>query len=80
MASDHPETSRAVPFATREVNATVVAVLPEFQQAQLRSADGRMYALTDTTPVRWNAVREGQQVHCTVTLRLPRVVRAEVVA
>lgn len=71
---------RAPAVETREVSATVVAVLPEFRQAQIRSADGHLYALTDTTPVRWTAVQEGQRMQCTVTLRLPRVVRAEILA
>lgn len=62
------------------MSATVVAVIPEFRQAQIRSTDGSLFALTDTTPVRWDRVHEGQQVHCTVTVRLPRVVRAEVLA
>lgn len=66
---------------TREIRATVVALLPEFQQVQLRSADGHMFALTEhTRGVKLEALREGQQVECTVTLRLPRVLRAQVVA
>lgn len=63
---------------TQEVETTVVAVLPEFQQAELRSADGHSYALTERTPgIRLSSLRVGQQFRCTVTTRLPRVVRAE---
>lgn len=66
---------------TREVRATVVALLPEFQQVQLRSADGHLFALTEhTSGVRWTSLHEGQQVQCTVTLRQPRVLRAQLVA
>lgn len=80
MAHDHLQRMHRTSAETREVSATVIAVLPEFRQAQIRSSDGHIYALTDTTPVRWTAVHEGQRVQCTVTLRLPRVVRAEVLA
>jgi hypothetical protein len=63
---------------TREVDTEVVAVLPEFNQAELRSADGFRYALTEQTPgIRLSNVREGQHFRCVVTLRYPRVLRAE---
>jgi hypothetical protein len=78
--AEHPDHAEPRRDETRDVRATVVAVIPEFRQAQIRAADGFLYALTETTPVRWNAVHEGQQIDCTVTIRLPRVVRAAVVA
>jgi hypothetical protein len=65
---------------TREVETRVVAILPEYHQAQLRSTDGFLYALTERTPgVRLSSLREGQRIRCTVTLRLPRVLRAQIV-
>lgn len=66
---------------TRQVDATVVALVPEYHQAQIRSKDGYLYAITESTPgIRLTALREGQKVRCTVTTRLHRVLRAEVLA
>jgi hypothetical protein len=65
---------------TREVTATVIAVIPEFHQAALRDDAGWLYALTEKTPrVRLADVREGQRYHCTVTVRLPRIFRATLI-
>lgn len=66
---------------TRQVDATVVAVIPEFHQVRVRDGEGHLYAITSrTSGVDLLSLREGQIVRCVVTLKLPRVVRAEVVA
>jgi hypothetical protein len=65
----------------REVDATVVALVPEFHQAKIRSGDGHLYAITKMTRgVQLESLREGQHVRCLVTVRLPRVLTAEVIA
>ena len=65
---------------TRQVDATVVAVIPEFHQAKIRDGEGRLYAITSmTSGVDLLSLREGQIVRCTVTIKLPRVLNAEVV-
>lgn len=66
---------------TREVDTTVVAVIPEYHQAELTTADGFRYALTERTPgVRLSSIREGQHFRCIVTVRYPRVLRAELLS
>ncbi len=66
---------------TRQVDAAVVAVIPEFHQAKVRDDDGHLYAITlKTGGVDLLSLREGQIVRCVVTVKLPRVLRAEVVA
>lgn len=63
---------------TVELDVTVVALLPEFRQAKAQSAEGYLVAITDATKgVHLATLREGQRLRCTVTRRLPRVVRAE---
>lgn len=66
---------------TRQVDAIVVAVIPEFHQAKVRDRDGYLYAITRrTSGVDVLLLREGKIVRCTVTLKLSRVLRAEVVS
>lgn len=66
---------------TRQVDATVVAVIPEFHQAKVRDGNGHLYAITPRTcGVDLLSLREGQVVRCTVTLKLPRVLSAEVIS
>lgn len=65
---------------TRQVDATVVAVIPEFHHVKIRDREGHLYAITAmTSGVDLLSLREGQIVRCTVTLKLPRVLSAEVV-
>jgi hypothetical protein len=62
----------------REVVATVIAVIPEFNQAEIGTQDGYRYALTEHTPgIRLCDVRAGQRYRCTVTTRWARVLQAE---
>jgi hypothetical protein len=64
---------------TREVDAVVFALVPEYHQVKVRDPEGRVYALTPKTEgVRLADLREGQRVVCTVTRRLPRVLRATI--
>lgn len=71
---------RPEPVETREVDTRVVAVLPEFKQAELVATDGHRYALTEHTPgIRVGSLREGQQFRCVVTVRSPRVLQAVLV-
>jgi hypothetical protein len=62
---------------TRSVETVVVALIPEYHQVKVRDRDGHVYALTrKTAGVRLGDLHEGQQVLCTVTRRLPRVLSA----
>lgn len=64
---------------TREVDAVVFALVPEYHQVKVRDPEGHVYALTPKTEgVRLADLREGQRVVCTVTRRLPRVLRATI--
>jgi hypothetical protein len=64
---------------TREIEAVVFALVPEYHQVKVRDPEGRVYALTAKTEgVRLADLREGQRVVCTVTRRLPRVLRATI--
>lgn len=60
---------------TRQVEATVVAVIPEYHQAKLRADDGNTYAVTSRTKgVTFGALRKGQHLRLLVTLsHLPKV-------
>jgi hypothetical protein len=73
------DTSQSV--ETHDVMTTVIALVPEFHQAKVRTADGHLYAITERTPgIRLQSLREGQHVRCTVSRRLPRVLAAELIA
>ena len=66
---------------TRSVEAVVVAIIPEFHQAKVRDSAGHLYALTRrTNGFTLESLQEGQRVRCTVTCRLPRVLRIELIA
>ena len=59
----------------RTVKATVVAVLSDYRQVRVRTADGHQYAITEKTQgVDWNSLHEGQRIECTVTTFLLPVV------
>ena len=62
----------------RTVEATVFAVLLDFRQVRVKTADGYQYAIAENTPgVDWQELREGQRVVCTVTTSLlPMVLQA----
>ena len=62
----------------RTVEATVFAVLSDFRQVRVKTADGYQYAITENTPgVNWAGLYEGQRLECTVTTTLlPRVLHA----
>jgi hypothetical protein len=62
----------------RTVKATVFAVLSDFRQVRVKTADGYQYAITENTPgVDWAGLHEGQRLECTVTTSLlPTVLHA----
>jgi len=62
----------------RTVEATVFAVLSDFRQVRVKTANGYQYAITENTPaVDWAGLHEGQRIVCTVTTSLlPTVLRA----
>lgn len=66
---------------TREIDGTVVALVPAYHQAKVKDGEGHLYAITEQTAgLKPQFLRMGQKVRCTVTLRFPRVIRAELVA
>jgi hypothetical protein len=63
------------------IEATVVAVIPEYKQALARAVDGRQYAVTErASGVPWRELREGQRIVCLVTKRLALVRRVDIPA
>ena len=63
---------------TLAVEAVVFALIPEYEQVKVRDAGGHIYSLTPMTHgIDLRALQMGQRVVCTVTRRLPRVLRAE---
>lgn len=59
------------------VEGTVLVVILEFHQAQLRTSDGHMFAITRrTVGLDYAELRDGDRVRCEVTRALPRVLRA----
>lgn len=59
----------------RAVQATVFAVLPDFGQVRVKTADGHQYVITEKTPgIDWRTLSEGQRIECTVTTFLLPVV------
>lgn len=64
----------------RDVLATVIAVIPEIMQAKVMTKNGFRYSITRRTPgVDVAKLCEGQQLMCTVTMRLPRLLYARMV-
>ena len=64
---------------TRDVSAVVFAVVPEYHQVKVRDPDGHVYSLTRKTEgIQLSDLHEGQRIVCTVTRRLPRVLRATI--
>lgn len=65
---------------TRQVEAVVFALIPEFGQVLVRDAAGHRYALTSRTRgVDLAALENGQRLLCKVTHLLPRVLSAEAI-
>lgn len=65
---------------TRQVEATVIALVPEYHQVKVRDAGGHIYALTRKTDgIDLGSLHEGQRIVCTVTRKLPRVLTATTV-
>ena len=61
------------------VEAVVIAVIPELQQAKVATKDGYQYLVTIRTPgVNVLELVEGQTLLCNVTQRLPRLLSARV--
>ena len=59
------------------VDGVVVAVIPEYRQALVRTADGGHLSITrHTVGLNYADLREGQCVRCVVTKVLPRVLQA----
>ena len=54
---------RGYDAAMPSVDAIVTALIPEFELAYARDAEGCQYAITpDTTGTRWRELHEGQRV------------------
>ena len=65
----------------RQVEATVLALVPEYHLVKVRSQDGHQYSLTrHTRGVNLADLHEGQKLLCTVTRRLPRVLTTQILA
>ena len=63
------------------VEATVFALIPEFELVMLRTADDFQLALTlETAGIDLSKLRKGQRVRCTVTQRLHRVLSAVILS
>ena len=61
------------------VEALVIAVIPEYHQTVTRAPDGRQYTVTDrATGVPWRALKEGQRVRCLVAKSRGIVLNVEV--
>jgi hypothetical protein len=64
----------------REVQTTVIALIPEYHQVKVRDDTGALYTLTRKTfGIELRDLYVGQRVLCTVTNKLPRVLSAEIV-
>ena len=65
----------------RQVDVTVLALIPTYHQVEVRAEDGSRYSLTrHTQGIDLSELHEGQRLRCTVTVRLPRVLNAQVLA
>lgn len=75
--SAYAEAQRRAAAGTQEVETVVVAVIPEFHQVQVEDLLGYRYVINRRTQgIDMSTLREGQRVECTVTVHLPRVLRA----
>ena len=73
----YSEAQRRAAVGTREVETVVLAVIPEYHQVQVEDRLGHRYAINRRTQgIDMSTLREGQRVDCTVTVGLPRVLRA----
>lgn len=81
---DHTSGSSFEPGGLRaefETVCTVVALIPEFHQVEVRDDEGFMFTITENTPgVDYADLKEGQKVTCSISSKiLPRVLFAELV-
>lgn len=77
---DNRSTADGTETATQQVVLGVFAVIAEFHQVIVRDETGQRFAITrHTQGVDWTKLYEGQQLRCTVMLKLPRVLIAEVI-
>ena len=73
----YAEAQRRAAVGTRAVETVVVAAIPEYHQVQVEDLLGNRCAITRKTQgIDMSTLREGQRVDCTVTVHLPRVLRA----
>jgi hypothetical protein len=77
-----PSESKKIGAAdNRQVDVTVLALIPTYHQVEVRAEDGSRYSLTrHTQGIDLAELHEGQRLRCTVTVRLPRVLNAQVLA
>lgn len=74
----NPSTASSSPLF--EVEAKVVAVLPDFNQVRVQVNDGHLYAVTrHTEGVNVAELQEGQRLLCIVTQHPVRVVHAHLI-
>ena len=73
---------RALDKSTATVEAVVTVVVPEFEQVEVETRDGRSFAITQHTEgVPWDTLRVGQRLSCRVRGMLtPEVVSASLLA
>lgn len=65
----------------REVEVTVLALIPEYHQVKVSAYDGSQYCLTwQTRGVNLADLHEGQKLLCTITGMFPWVLNARVLA
>ncbi|MCK7500319.1 MAG: hypothetical protein MZW92_66030 [Comamonadaceae bacterium] len=67
------------PAETAVVDVTVFANLfPDWGQVRVATVDGKWYVITPETPgVQAQTLREGQRLRCEVSVRVPKVLFAE---
>lgn len=74
--------SRALDKSMSTVEAVVTVLLPEFEQVEVETRDGRSLAITERTEgVPWTSLRVGQRLSCRVRgVLTPEVVSASLLA
>lgn len=73
---------RALDKSVATVEAVVTTLVPEFEQVEVETRDGRSFAITEHTEgVPWATLRVGQRLSCRVRgLLTPEVVSASLLA
>jgi hypothetical protein len=74
--------SRALDKSMSTVEAVVTVLIPEFEQVEVETRDGRSLAITEHTKgVPWASLRVGQRLSCRVRgVLTPEVVSASLLA